>query len=125
MPQLNHDAIVSALGQLDGWEFENDALTKEWAFESFREAIAFTNAVAELADEADHHPDITINYDHVSLTLSTHSEGGVTEKDVALARTIETSGIGARERRNRDRRANERREDERRRNERRTDERRD
>jgi 4a-hydroxytetrahydrobiopterin dehydratase len=125
MPQLDLEDIASALKSLEGWEFENDAIAKEWTFENFREAIAFTNTVADMANEADHHPDIAINYNHVRLTLSTHSEGGVTEKDVALARTIEAAGIGARERREkRDRRAEERREAERRRLERRDGERR-
>lgn len=124
MPQLDLEAVASALKNLDGWSFENDALSKEWTFENFREAIAFTNAVAEMADDAEHHPDITINYNQVRLTISTHSEGGVTEKDVALARTIEQSGIGARERRNADRRAEERREAERRNADRRANERR-
>ena len=124
MPQLDLETVASSLKGLEGWSFENDAISKEWKFENFREAIAFTNAVAEIADDAEHHPDITINYDQVRLSLSTHSEGGVTEKDVALARTIASSGIGARERRSTDRRAEERREAERRNAERRADERR-
>jgi 4a-hydroxytetrahydrobiopterin dehydratase len=114
MPQLKLDEIADALHRLPNWQFENGALTKEWTFANFGEAMAFTNSVAEMAELAEHHPDIMINYNQVRLTLETHSEGGVTEKDVALARQIEDAGIGARERRGKDRRAEERRQDERR-----------
>lgn len=114
MPQLKLDEIADALHHLPEWQFESGALTKEWKFANFGEAMAFTNSVAEMAETAQHHPDIVINYSQVRLTLVTHSEGGVTEKDVALAKQIEEAGIGARERRGKDRRAEERREDERR-----------
>ncbi len=114
MSVLKLDKIADALHQLKDWQYEDGALTKEWDFENFGEAMAFTNSVAEMAETAKHHPDIVINYSKVRLTLSTHSAGGVTNNDVALAKQIEEAGIGALERRGRDRREDERRETERR-----------
>src|SRR5688572_5097290 len=108
MPQLKLEEVASALSQLGGWTYDSNTLTKEWTFQDFREAMAFLNAVAELAEASNHHPDIAVNYNRVRLTVSTHSEGGVTEKDVALAREIEQAGIGIRERRGGDRRLGER-----------------
>jgi 4a-hydroxytetrahydrobiopterin dehydratase len=124
MPQLNLEEVASALSRLGDWSYDSNALAKEWTFQDFREALAFVNAVAEVAEASDHHPDIAVNYNRVRLTLTTHSEGGVTEKDVDLARQIEDAGIGMPERRGGDRRANERREEERRRNDRRSGDRR-
>ncbi len=120
MSQLKLDEIADALHKLPEWQFENGTLTKEWKFDNFGEAMAFTNSVAEMAELAQHHPDIAINYSQVRLTLVTHSEGGVTGKDVALAKQIEEAGIGARERRGPDRREEERRDEERRQASRRT-----
>lgn len=119
MPQLDLEQIASALRKLEGWHFDGGMLVKEWTFADFREAMAFLNAVAELAETAEHHPDITVNYNRVRLALATHSEGGVTEKDAAMAQQIETSGIGAKERRNTDRRESDRRAGDRRQDERR------
>ncbi len=114
MSVLKLDKIADALHQLKGWQYENGALTKEWDFDNFGEAMAFINSIAEMAEAANHHPDIVINYSKVRLTLSTHSAGGVTNNDVALAKQIEDAGIGARERRGKDRREEERRVEERR-----------
>jgi len=119
MPQLTLEEIASSLGHLAGWSYDTNTLTKEWVFQDFREAMAFINTVAEMAEAANHHPDIANTYNRVRLRLSTHSEGGVTEKDVALARKIEDSGIGARERRSVERRVEDRRAADRRQEERR------
>jgi 4a-hydroxytetrahydrobiopterin dehydratase len=62
---------------------------KRFTFGNFKEAMAFVNQVAELAESADHHPDILVNYKRVTLTLSTHSAGGLTQKDFDLASHIE------------------------------------
>ena len=73
-----------------GWQQDGDALVKDFELRDFTSALSFVNRVGELAEEADHHPDILIHgYKHVRLTLSTHSEGGVTEKDHALAERID------------------------------------
>lgn len=114
MPQLKLDEVADALHHLPQWQYENATLTKEWTFDNFGEAMAFINSVAEMAESANHHPDIVVNYNKVRLTLSTHDAGGVTEKDVDFAKKIEVAGIGVLERRGRERRAEERRQEERR-----------
>lgn len=63
-------------------------MLRRFRFPSFKEAITFVNQVAELAEEANHHPDILINYNRVTLTLTTHDEGGLTRRDFALATKI-------------------------------------
>jgi 4a-hydroxytetrahydrobiopterin dehydratase len=73
-----------------GWDQDGDALVKDFELKDFAAAMAFVNGVAGLAEEANHHPDILIHgWNKVRLTLSTHSEGGVTEKDHALAERID------------------------------------
>ena len=72
------------------WIKEKDHLTKEFSFKNFKEAINFVNEVARLAEEENHHPDIMLyDYKNVRLTLSTHSEGKVTDKDYKLADRID------------------------------------
>jgi len=70
---------------LDGWTLDGDAIRKQYTFKDFLEAIAFVNRLAPGAEAADHHPDILINYKRVTLTYSTHSDGGLTDKDFAGA----------------------------------------
>src|SRR5919112_5590295 len=70
---------------LDGWTLDGDAIRKQFTFKDFLEAIAFVNRLSPEAERADHHPDILINYKRVTLTYSTHSEGGLTDKDFAGA----------------------------------------
>ena len=71
-----------------GWENNGKEITRLYKFKDFAEAMAFVNKVAGLAEAADHHPDIDIRYNKVRLMLSTHSAGGLTEKDFSLARQI-------------------------------------
>ena len=66
---------------LDGWSLDGDAIRKAFVFGGFTQAMAFVNVLATDAEAVDHHPDIMINYDRVTLTYSTHSEGGLTAKD--------------------------------------------
>lgn len=87
--KLNEESIAGWLQGRQGWKRKGDALTKEYAFESFRNTIVFVNRVASLADDADHHPDIDIRFDKVRLTLSTHEVGGITEKDLDLAERVD------------------------------------
>ena len=89
MDTLTPDQIRSGLEELDGWEPADGAIRRELRFDGFRAAIDFIVRVADLADEADHHPEITNVYDRVTLELSTHSAGGVTRKDLDLARAID------------------------------------
>jgi 4a-hydroxytetrahydrobiopterin dehydratase len=89
MSLLDHDTVRFALTELDGWELEGDTIRRELRFEGFREAIAFINRVADLADAADHHPELTNVYATVTVALTTHDAGGVTAKDLDLAREID------------------------------------
>jgi 4a-hydroxytetrahydrobiopterin dehydratase len=73
-----------------GWSREGDAIVREWKLADFAAAIAFVNRVADLAERANHHPDVLLHgWNHVRLTLSTHSQGGLTEADFALAGEID------------------------------------
>ena len=85
MPKLTRAEAEQRLTALHGWTLEGDALRKQFTFKDFLQAIAFVNRLAPEADAADHHPDILINYKRVTLTWSTHSEGGLTDKDFAGA----------------------------------------
>jgi 4a-hydroxytetrahydrobiopterin dehydratase len=76
---------------LNGWTLAGDAIRKQYTFEDFPAAIAFVNRLAPVAEQADHHPDILINYQRVTLTYSTHSEGGLTDKDIAGARAADAA----------------------------------
>lgn len=89
MTKLQDAEITARLTGLPGWTRDGDALTKTYRLPTFPEAIAFVDRVAVGAEAMGHHPDITINYNRVTMRLSTHDEGGVTEKDVALAGKIE------------------------------------
>lgn len=86
MPKLSPDRIRQRMKDVPGWSLDGDAIRKEFSFEGFLQAIAFVNRLAPEAEAADHHPDILINYRHVTLTYSTHSEGGLTDKDFDGAR---------------------------------------
>jgi 4a-hydroxytetrahydrobiopterin dehydratase len=81
----------AALKRLTGWRYEPDgpAIRKVFKFKGFSEAFGFMAQVALAAQKADHHPDWSNSYNTVSITLSTHTAGGVTEKDIALAEAIE------------------------------------
>ena len=85
MAKLSGSEAQQRVKRLNGWTLEGDAIRKQFTFANFVEAIAFVNRLAPLAEAADHHPDILIQYKRVTLTYSTHSEGGLTEKDFAGA----------------------------------------
>lgn len=88
MSLLDAAALDRELAATPGWERAGDAIVKTVKLADFRAAMAFVNRVAELAEAADHHPDITIQWNKVTLTLSTHSAGGLTQKDFDLARRL-------------------------------------
>jgi 4a-hydroxytetrahydrobiopterin dehydratase len=89
-PELLSEADVQAgLERLTGWELRDRRLRKQYHFRTFLRAITFVNSVAYLAESAGHHPDITINYNRVTLRLITHSEGGLTERDFSLAAEVD------------------------------------
>ena len=87
--KLTEAQVQEALKGVHGWELTDGTITKLYKFKDFPEAVAFVNRVADLAEAADHHPDILILYNKVRLTLSTHSAGGLTEKDFDLARRVD------------------------------------
>jgi 4a-hydroxytetrahydrobiopterin dehydratase len=87
--RLSDIAIQRELGNLQGWSRRGDVITKTFQFRNFMTGINFVTAVAKAADAADHHPDIDIRYTKVTCTLSTHSAGGITQKDLDLAKQIE------------------------------------
>jgi len=87
--KLSHAEIQQKLKALNSWQLADNVIRKQFVFESFMPAIRFVNRVAELAEAADHHPDITINYRKVTMGLTTHSAGGLTQKDFALAERID------------------------------------
>ena len=87
--RLSDIAIQRELGNLQGWSRRGDVITKTYQFRNFMAGINFVTAVARAADAADHHPDIDIRYTKVTCTLSTHSAGGITQKDLDLAKQIE------------------------------------
>jgi 4a-hydroxytetrahydrobiopterin dehydratase len=89
MTLLSADEVTTALGRLDGWSGSTDAITRTIETPGFRAAIALVDAVADAAEAADHHPDIDIRWRTVTFTLSTHSHGGVTDKDLAMAAEID------------------------------------
>jgi 4a-hydroxytetrahydrobiopterin dehydratase len=89
MAKTNPAAVRQRLAGLTGWKQVGDAIQKQYTFPDFKAAMFFVNAVAGLAEKAGHHPDVTINYNRVTLSLSTHDAGGITGKDFDLARRIE------------------------------------
>ena len=86
MTLLTKTEINEQLKMLDGWTLEGDAIRKQYTFKGFPEAIAFLNRLVPDAEQADHHPDITVHYRRVTLSWSTHDEGGLTAKDIAGAK---------------------------------------
>lgn len=85
MSRLNEDAIAARLEALSGWSRKGDMIVKTFKLPGFPAAIAFVTHVAFLAEAANHHPDIDIRWNKVTLALSTHDAGGLTDKDFDLA----------------------------------------
>ena len=89
MAVLSENEIKEKLKDLEGWQLKGKEIHKIYTHKTFKDAIAFVNKVADLAEAANHHPDFLIQYNKVTLTLSTHSQGGVTDNDINLAKQIE------------------------------------
>jgi len=89
MALLSENEIKEGLFGLEGWRHEGNRIVKQFKFKNFVESMGFVTKVAILAERVDHHPDILIEYSKVTITLSTHSEGGLTEKDFNLATEIQ------------------------------------
>jgi 4a-hydroxytetrahydrobiopterin dehydratase len=91
MPPLPDDQIQQRLAGLIGWERSGDEIVKTFELPTFPDAISFVTIVADLAEAADHHPDLDIRYRKVRVALSTHDAGGITAKDFDLAAEIDAT----------------------------------
>lgn len=89
MDILDDATIDRELSRLDGWRREGNAILRDLRFDTFMAAIRFIDRVAVVAEEADHHPELTNVYWNVGIRLTTHDAGGVTERDLELARAID------------------------------------
>lgn len=89
MKKASAAEIEEALGKLNGWELDDDAIAKSFEFKDFAEAWAFMQKVAKAAEDMDHHPEWTNVYNKVLIRLSTHDAGGITERDFSLATKID------------------------------------
>jgi 4a-hydroxytetrahydrobiopterin dehydratase len=88
--KLSDLEVQRALGGLPGWSRRGGALTKTFSFDRFADGIRFVDRLARVADDMNHHPDIDVRYTKVTIMLSTHDAGGITEADLRLAEKIET-----------------------------------
>jgi 4a-hydroxytetrahydrobiopterin dehydratase len=86
---LTDEERREALDRLSDWREEGGAITRTFHFRDFARAIDFVNAVAQMAEDINHHPDIDIRYNKVTITLTTHGAGGVTRNDIELAAGID------------------------------------
>jgi len=87
--KVDSASIKGWLSTRKGWKRRANKLTKDFDFDSFRAAIVFVNRIASLADSLDHHPDIDVRYRTVTVAVTTHDAGGITDKDLALAEQID------------------------------------
>lgn len=87
---LDTAEIKESLKKTPEWEHEKKTIERVFEFDDFTQAMDFVNAVAEIAEEEEHHPDIDVRYNKVTLRLSTHSAGGLTEADFEIAERIDT-----------------------------------
>ncbi len=86
-PLSEHD-VRNALLTIPGWHMKSTAIERLFRFPDFKEAMGFVNRIADAAEEAGHHPDIAISYNKVTLTLISHDSGGVTDRDIKMAKRI-------------------------------------
>jgi len=86
---LEKEELTTALKKCPEWEYELKYITRTIEFEEFMEGIDFVNNVGEIADDAQHHPDIMIKHTKVTIKLTTHDVGGVTDLDIQLAQRID------------------------------------
>ncbi|MDP9189990.1 MAG: 4a-hydroxytetrahydrobiopterin dehydratase [Actinomycetota bacterium] len=89
MAKLGDEEITAKLAELDGWERLGDAISKAFDRDDFVGAVKFVDAIVEPAEEINHHPDLAISWSEVKVTITTHSEGGLTASDFKLARAID------------------------------------
>ena len=90
MAVLNDDEIQSRLSELSGWERDGEAIKRQFKFDDFQGSVDFVNRITPAAEEMNHHPDLSISWNTVDLTLTTHSQGGITESDFELAAQVDS-----------------------------------
>jgi 4a-hydroxytetrahydrobiopterin dehydratase len=91
MALLNDEQIEEKLGALQGWERSGDAIRKQFELDDFKGSVDFVNRLTPEAEEMNHHPDLEISWNKVTVALSSHSEGGLTVNDFELARRIDAA----------------------------------
>lgn len=91
MAKLSDDEVHNGLRSLPEWRREGDEIVRDYELESFPAVISFVGRIAELADAADHHPDLDIRYNKLRVALTSHDSGGLTSRDLELATRIETA----------------------------------
>jgi 4a-hydroxytetrahydrobiopterin dehydratase len=87
---MSDDEVKDRLSKMGGWEREGDALVHQFEFANFVGSVDFINRITPIAEEMNHHPDLEISWNKVTVSLSTHSEGGITENDFELAAKIDS-----------------------------------
>ncbi len=92
MPVLTDSEVRQALTSLEGWQQNGKAIQRVFRFPDFKAAMNFVNKVADAAEKANHHPDIDIRYNTVTMALVSHDSGGVTQRDVRMAGVIDKIG---------------------------------
>ena len=89
MARLSDEEIDERLFALEGWERDGEAIRRQFTLEDFKGSVDFVNRLTPEAEEMNHHPDLEISWNKVTVTISTHSEGGLTENDFELARKVD------------------------------------
>lgn len=89
MPLLGDEEVETRLGELEGWTREGDAIVKEFKLDDFQGSVDFINRLTPVAEDMNHHPDLQVSWNKVTVSITTHSEGGLTENDFELAKSID------------------------------------
>ncbi len=92
MTPLDEGAIDSGLAELSGWERDGDAISKTFKHDDFVGSVEFVKTIVEPAEDMGHHPDLAISWNEVRVSITTHSEGGLTDNDFELAKRIDALG---------------------------------
>ena len=90
MARLNDEEIEQELAGLEGWERDGDAIARTFELDDFKGSVDFVNRLTPEAEDMNHHPDLAISWNKVTVTITTHSEGGLTANDFELAKRIAT-----------------------------------